>query len=141
MNLAYFLVDLSEYVELKHCKCRPPPDLIQPATNAQSHCVPRDPQLKPAIGTNYLTYYSQNPDCIKSGKPRLHTKSSAQTPRAMCSNIRDPEGRGMGYRIRRWLGSRSASKCDSRHRHYRLPSCRNTVVGFIEGYAKCFWRV
>ncbi|KAF7514049.1 hypothetical protein GJ744_004374 [Endocarpon pusillum] len=75
VSLAHFLVDLSDYVELKHyacqdgranCRCIPPPDMIQPATNAQYHCLPRDPPLKPPIGTNYLTHYFQNPDCIKS---------------------------------------------------------------------------
>ncbi|KAF7511462.1 hypothetical protein GJ744_004651 [Endocarpon pusillum] len=40
--------------------------MIQPAPDAQYHCIPRDPQLRPPIGTNYLTHYFQNPNCIKS---------------------------------------------------------------------------
>jgi hypothetical protein len=75
VSLAYFMVDLSGYVELKHyacqdgrgdCKCIPPPDMIQPASNAQYHCVPKEPPLRPPIGASYLTHYFQNPDCITS---------------------------------------------------------------------------
>ena len=77
VSLAYFLVDLSEYVELKHyachaggdnCRCIPPPDMIRPSNNAQYDCLPREPRVKPPIGPNYLTHYFQNPHCIKSEK-------------------------------------------------------------------------
>ena len=77
VSLAYFLVDLSEYVELKHyachaggdnCRCIPPPDMIRPSNNAQYDCIPREPRVKPPIGPNYLTHYFQNPHCIKSEK-------------------------------------------------------------------------
>ena len=75
VSLAYFLVDLSDYVELKHyacrdgrtdCRCIPPPEMIRPSSGAQYYCTPREPRLKPPIGTNYLTHYFQNPGCIKS---------------------------------------------------------------------------
>lgn len=74
VSLAYFLVDASELVDLRHYACRGAGaacECIPPANDTLYHCIPRPSPYTPPIGTNYLTHLFQYPECIKSGNTRI----------------------------------------------------------------------
>ncbi|OAP56500.1 hypothetical protein AYL99_09679 [Fonsecaea erecta] len=74
VSLAHFLVDASDFVDLRHyachgasadCKC------IPPANDNLYHCTPRPSPYTPPIGTNYLTHLFQHPECINKVSTRV----------------------------------------------------------------------